>query len=56
MITKYTRINFWPGQYSLREHPVFAALVSPSGEKRQPEIRLLTQATGSIAASYSSNT
>ena len=34
---------------SLREHPVFAALVSPGenfgGEKRQPEIRLLTQAT-----------
>ena len=31
---------------SLREHPVFAALVSPGvgGEKRQPEIRLLTQA------------
>ena len=32
---------------SLREHPVFAALVSPAqrgGEKRQPEIRLLKQA------------
>ena len=31
---------------SLREHPVFVALVSPAfgGEKRQPEIRLLKQA------------
>ena len=30
---------------SLREHPVFAVLASAAGgQKRQPEIRLLTQA------------
>ena len=32
-------------QSNLREHPVFAAHVIFGGKKRQPEIRLLTQAT-----------